>query len=298
MGDGDRGHAIPVTIMRKTAVMIGASVLTALALAQLLDARSRPPRSHYSLTIPLDPPDKMQLPRIDGPSGRPLVILDPGHGGHDPGAITQDNGHYEKQVTLAIARSIRDALLETGKVRVGLTRDGDRFVALAERYEMARAVKAELFISIHADSAGHHAARGATIYTLSETASDQEAARLAERENRADMLNGVDLGNRNRAVHSILIDLSQRETLEASTRFARILHRETQTALRYRDIYFRRASLIVLKAPDVPSVLFEAGYLSNAEDAAFLQSQKGRSALAAGAARAIETYLATRTATR
>lgn len=281
-----------MTKARKAIIATSAILSIAAAWQAPIDARSEPPRSRYNLTIPLDPPIKLELPTIAGPADRPLVIIDPGHGGHDPGAIAQAQGQREKDVTLAIARAIRQALIESGRARVGLTRDDDHFIALAERYEIARAAKADLFISIHADSAGTRDASGATIYTLSETASDQEAARLAERENRADLLNGVSLSGRNKLVDSILIDLRQREAMEASVQFARILHRETEASLPYRSIYHRHASLIVLKAPDVPSVLFETGYLSNDRNARFLVSEQGRKVIAQGAARAIETFLA------
>lgn len=280
--------------MRRIALGLSALALTLLvAWLTYMMLTASPPRSRYSLTLALDPPGKAApLPDISGPEGRPLVVIDAGHGGHDPGAISPHGGQREKAVTLGAARAIRDALIRSGRVRVALTREDDRFIVLAERYEIARQLKADLFLSIHADSAENPEARGATIYTLSETASDREAARLAARENNADLLNGVNLGEPSQAINSILIDLSQRETMDVSTRFADILWREARSEVPFRDIYHRFASLIVLKAPDMASALFEMGYLSNAEDVAFLASEDGRERIATGAARAIEKHLA------
>ncbi|MBB5684746.1 N-acetylmuramoyl-L-alanine amidase family protein [Sphingobium boeckii] len=258
--------------------------------------RRPPPRSKYNLTIKLDPPRKAPpLPRILGPAGRPLVVIDAGHGGHDPGALSPYGGQREKEATLTLARAIRDRLVESGRVRVALTREDDRFIVLNQRYEIARRLKANLFLSIHADSAANPLASGATIYTLSEIASDREAARLAARENKADILNGVNLGGASGDVSSILIDLTQRETMEISSQFAALLRRESGN-VPFRTDYHRFAALIVLKAPDVPSVLFETGYLSNEADAAFIFSRQGRESIVDGAASAIETHFAKRAA--
>ncbi|MGV3481133.1 MAG: N-acetylmuramoyl-L-alanine amidase, partial [Sphingobium sp.] len=261
-------------------------------------AMNTPPKRRYSVTIPLDPPKRLSLPRIQGPDGRPLVVIDAGHGGHDPGAISPHGGAREKDATLAIARAIRDELVSSGRVRVALTREDDRFIVLNQRYEIARRLNADLFISIHADSAGNEQATGATVYTLSEVASDREAARLAARENKADILNGVNLGGATSDVSSILIDLTQRETMNISSKFATLLKREAAPLVPFRSDYHRFASLIVLKAPDVPSVLFETGYLSNEADMKFLFSTDGRKRIATGAARAIETHFARQLASR
>jgi len=260
--------------------------------------RAAPPRSSYSITIPLDPPRKTPpMPRIQGPAGRPLVVIDAGHGGHDPGAISPHGGQREKDATLAIARQIRDELLASGRVRVALTREDDRFIVLNQRYEIARRLKADLFMSIHADSAASPTASGATIYTLSEVSSDREAAKLAARENKADILNGVNLGGASSEVSNILIDLTQRETMNISAQFANLLKREA-TQVPFRADYHRFAALIVLKAPDVPSVLFETGYLSNVNDVKFLYSDDGRKRIARGAAKAIEMHFARQLAAR
>jgi len=254
----------------------------------------RPRNRGASIRIPDSAPGPL-LPPVQGPNdaGRPLIIIDPGHGGHDPGARNSHNGWQEKDLTLAIARSVRDELLKTGRIRVALTRDDDRFLALEERYGIAREMGAALFISIHADASEEGGARGATVYTLSEVATDKEADRLAARENRADVLNGVDLSGKSSAVSSILIDLMQRRTTGASVRFAELLHREAAPLIAFRTPYHRRASLVVLRAPDTPSVLFETGYISNDKEAAWLGTPEGRSKVAQGLARAVAVYVAT-----
>ncbi len=260
--------------------------------------RARPPRGRGELTVRLPratPANQMELPEIQGPRGRPLVVIDAGHGGHDPGAISPFGNVYEKDVVLAIALATRDALLASGRVRVALTRDDDRFLVLRERYEIARRLGGELFISIHADSAPNTNASGATIYTLSEVASDAETARLARRENAADIINGVNLGGEDDDVRSILIDLTQRETMNISARFASLLRREGGDHMPFRNDYHRFAGFAVLKAPDMPSVLFESGYLTNAQDARRLFSREGQRAIARGLAEAIETHFARRT---
>lgn len=254
-------------------------------------------RQRDEVTVPLAPADRQPrgfVPPIAGARGatRPLVVIDPGHGGQDPGAISPHGGRHEKDVTLAIARAIRDELARSGRVRVALTRDEDRYVDLHERYAIARRIKADLFVSVHADSAPNPAARGATIYSLSEVASDREAATLAARENKADIVAGVDMGGASRDVNLILIDLAQRESMEISARFARRLHREASPLVPFRSQYQRFAAFVVLKAPDIPSVLFESGYLSNADDVAYLHSPVGRQRIATGMRRAIEAHFA------
>jgi N-acetylmuramoyl-L-alanine amidase len=249
--------------------------------------------ARYSVSVPVPAASKtLALPRIDGDAGRPLVVIDAGHGGFDPGAISPTSGIKEKDVTLRIAKAIRDELLKSGRVRVALTRDDDRFLVLQERYGVARKLKADLFISIHCDSVGSGDASGASVYTLSEVASDKEAARLAARENKADVIAGVDLGSENADVSSILIDLTQRETMNASAAFARLLGREAEPMIPLRPGFHKFASLMVLKAPDMPSVLFETGYISNPKDAAFLDSPEGRKRIAQSVERAVQVNFA------
>lgn len=258
-----------------------------------VDARA-PQRG--GITVPLDPPAPLQVPAVVGARGskRPLVVIDAGHGGHDPGSQSTDGATKEKDIALAIARAIRDELAASGRVRVALTRSDDRFLVLGERREIARRLKADLFISVHADSAVNTAARGASIYTLSEVASDRVAAQLAAKENRADILNGVDLGGENNEVSSILLDLAQRETMNISSQFATLLQREMEPTIHFKDDAHRFAGLIVLKAPDVPSVLLETGYISNPDDLALLLSKDYRRNIAIGVRKAIETHFARR----
>ena len=230
-------------------------------------------------------------PRVQGPAGRPLVVIDAGHGGRDPGSISPYGGVREKDVTLAIALAVRDRLLATGRMRVALTRADDRYLILQDRFAIARTLGARLFISIHADSAPNGEARGATIYTLSEVASDREAERLASRENRADIIDGVDLSGQGHRVTDILIGLTQRETMGVSAHFADVLHRESGD-VPFKPGFHRFASLMVLKAPDVASVLYETGYMSNETDVAWLTSEEGRTAIADGLARAVAAQFA------
>ncbi|MFB0873915.1 MULTISPECIES: N-acetylmuramoyl-L-alanine amidase [unclassified Sphingobium] len=266
-----------------------------------VDMAARPQKRLHSITVPIPSAARgVALPAVEGAQdgARPLVVIDAGHGGHDPGAINKENGRREKDVTLAIAQSIRDALVKSGRVRVALTRDDDKFLVLQERYGIARKLGADLFISIHADAAENAEAHGATVYTLSETASDREAARLAARENKADIINGVNLGGQSGDVSSILIDLTQRESMNISASFARLLQREAAPFVPFRSTYHRFASLMVLKAPDTPSVLFETGYISNEADAAFLASREGQQKIARGVARAVEVHFARKLAMR
>jgi len=239
-------------------------------------------------------PSRLSLPAVQGPrrADAPLVVIDAGHGGHDPGSSSSDESEHEKDVALRIARAIRDELLDSGKVRVALTRSDDRFLVLQERREIARALRADLFISIHCDSAPNNSARGASIYTLSETSSDRVAAALAARENKSDVINGIDLSRESNDVSSILIDLAQRETLNTSSTFAVELQRELSPLIGLKPTFHKFAGLMVLKAPDVPSVLLETGYISNDDDLALLTSEEYRHKIAIGVRRAVEAHFA------
>ena len=239
-------------------------------------------------------PSRLSLPAVQGPrrADAPLVVIDAGHGGHDPGSSSSDESEHEKDVALRIAKAIRDELLDSGKVRVALTRSDDRFLVLQERREIARALRADLFISIHCDSAPNNSARGASIYTLSETSSDRVAAALAARENKSDVINGIDLSRESNDVSSILIDLAQRETLNTSSTFAVELQRELSPLIGLKPTFHKFAGLMVLKAPDVPSVLLETGYISNDDDLALLMSEEYRHKIAIGVRRAVEAHFA------
>jgi N-acetylmuramoyl-L-alanine amidase len=260
------------------------------------NAAPAPTHAHYQVSQPVPAAlSAVPLPRVYGDPSRPLVVIDAGHGGFDPGA--SGSGLREKDLTLKIAKAIRDQLLKSGRVRVALTRDDDRYLVLQERFAIGRRLHADLFMSIHCDSAGTDGdATGASVYTLSEVASDKEAARLAARENKADVISGVDLGGASADISSILIDLTQRETMNASAGFARLLGREAQPYVPMKANFHRMASLMVLKAPDMPSVLFETGYISNPRDAAFLNSESGRSKIAQAVSGAVDVYFARRLA--
>jgi N-acetylmuramoyl-L-alanine amidase len=228
---------------------------------------------------------------------RPLVILDPGHGGIDDGTRAA-SGELEKAIVLEFSLLLREQIEKSGKYRVVMTRTDDTFVPLAERVDVARSRQAWLFISIHADALarGDGDAQGATIYTLSETASDAASARLAEDENRADAIAGLDLSAEPGDVADILIDLARRETKTFSVQFARGLVTEMRNATRMHKDPLRSAGFRVLKAPDVPSVLIELGYVSNRGDLKSLTSDAWRNKTAASIAKAIDTYFATRVA--
>lgn len=263
--------------------------------------RAKPPEKRYSVTVPIGKPKPaVALPRIEGPdnSRLPLVVIDAGHGGHDPGAISPHSGKREKDITLALARAIRADLLASGRVRVALTRADDRYLVLEERFGIARRLKADLFISVHADAAENQTANGASIYTLSEVASDREAARLAARENKANIINGVDLGAHSGDVSAILLDLTQRETMNVASDFARLLQREASADVKFRTSAHRFASFIVLKAPDTPSILFETGFISNKDDSEFLASATGQKKVARGVRDAVQIHFARQIAAR
>jgi len=245
---------------------------------------------------------RADLPRAEAPTAkegdpRPLVVLDPGHGGIDTGT-KGPSGEEEKDIVLNFAQRLRDRLEKSGKYRVLLTRTDDTFVALADRVRIARDAGATLFVSIHADSLPHGEgdAQGASIYTLSDTATDSEAARLAEKENRADVIAGVDLKSEPDDVAGILIDLAERETKSFSSQFAHKLAGDMKAVTRMHKKALKSAGFRVLRAPDVPSVLVELGYVSNRQDLQSLLSETWRSRTADSMAQAIETFLSSQMA--
>jgi N-acetylmuramoyl-L-alanine amidase len=228
---------------------------------------------------------------------RPVVVIDPGHGGIDNG--TQAGGESEKSLVLRFGLALRDRLEKSGKYRVVMTRTDDTFIPLGDRVRIARNQSAALFVSIHADALPRREgdAQGATIYTLSDRASDAEAERLAEAENKADAIGGVNLTEEPTDVADILIDLAQRETRAFSNRFARLLMGEMKNTVRMHKRPLKSAGFKVLKAPDVPSVLIELGYVSNKGDLEHLVSENWRSRTVGSMAQAIDTFLAKRLAT-
>ncbi len=221
--------------------------------------------------------------------GRRTIVIDPGHGGADPGT-TGVGGSYEKHITLAVAREIKRDLEATGRYRVVLTRSRDVFVRLRDRTATAREADADLFISIHANAIENSKIRGLSIYTLSEKASDAEAAALAEKENKSDLIAGIDLSGETAEVTNILIDLAQRETMNQSARLAAMMVREFKRDIRLLRNTHRFAGFAVLKAPDVPAVLLELGFLSNRRDERALQRKGHRAKLAAAIRRSADRY--------
>lgn len=219
----------------------------------------------------------------------PVIMIDAGHGGQDPGAISV-SGAYEKNITLDSALELRRQLQATGRYRVLMTRSDDRFIPLRERVAIARGAQADLFISIHADSIGNPNHRGLTIYTVSDTASDREAEALAQKENKADVIAGVNLGGETPQVANILIDLTQRETKNHSVTFAALAVEQLSKVSRTVDQAHRFAGFLVLTAADVPSVLIELGYLSNREDERELQNPVHRRRLAESITIAVDRY--------
>lgn len=220
---------------------------------------------------------------------KPLIVIDPGHGGADPGAISP-SGTYEKHITLSAAREFRQMLERTGRYRVLLARERDTLIPLRDRVTFAREAGADLFISLHADFIQTPAIRGLSVYTLSEKASDREAAELADSENKADLIAGVDLSKETPEVSNILIDLTQRETMNESARFAAFLVSELGQETEMLRNSHRFAGFRVLKGPDVPSVLLEMGFLSNREDERALLRKTYRAKLGEAMVRAIDRF--------
>jgi N-acetylmuramoyl-L-alanine amidase len=228
---------------------------------------------------------------------RPIVVIDPGHGGIDYGTVAS-TGVMEKSIVLDFALVLRDQIEKSGKYRVVLTRTDDSFIPLVDRVRMARIRQAALFISIHADALrrGEGEAQGATVYTVSDTASDSEAAKLAENENRADVIAGIDLSHEPGDVADILIDLAQRETKAFSVQFARMVVEDMRRVARMHKHPLKSAGFKVLKAPDVPSVLIELGYVSSKADLKQLTSAAWQGKTAGALVQAVDTFFTTRMA--
>jgi N-acetylmuramoyl-L-alanine amidase len=273
----------PARLVVDLAVTDRASFLRAIA------AENRPVRAVTTAALEREPAQKGDP--------RPIVVLDPGHGGIDNGTVAS-TGVTEKQIVLDFALLLRDKIEQSGKYRVVLTRTDDSFIPLIDRMRMARIRQAALFISIHADALrkGEGEAQGATVYTLSDTASDAEAARLAENENRADVIAGIDLSHEPGDVADILIDLAQRETKSFSANFAKVLVGELRHVARLHKHPLKSAGFKVLKAPDVPSVLIELGYVSSNADLKQLMSDAWRTRATGSIARAVDKFFTARLA--
>jgi N-acetylmuramoyl-L-alanine amidase len=222
--------------------------------------------------------------------GRPIVVLDPGHGGRDPGANAVSGSISEKDLTLTLARELRDELAERGRVRVAMTREDDRYLTLDQRAEIARRLGASAYLSLHIDSAPNPLARGATVYSLSDVASDAEAARLADKENKDVGLSSEPDGS----VRGMLSDLALREQMNASASLAERLVRKSAGRYLLRPEPHRFADFRVLRHAEVPAVLFEAGYISNADDEALLLQPEKRAQIVLALAQAIEADVASR----
>ncbi len=237
------------------------------------------------------PAPRLVVPPKRKPKSRqkPLIMIDPGHGGVDPGAISR-SGLWEKHIVLRFAKELQRQLRASGKYRAQLTRNRDVFIRLRHRIAIARREGADLFISVHADSIRNRRVRGTSVYTLSERASDKEAESLAQNENKSDLIAGVDLQDQSDEVANILIDLAQRETMNDSAVFARKLVDELRKTRKLLRNTHRFAGFAVLKAPDIPSVLVELGYLSNRADEKMLSNPKQRRRLAGSMTRAVDSY--------
>lgn len=237
-----------------------------------------------AMTLPVPP-----APQERADKAKPVIVIDPGHGGVDPGAIGV-SGVYEKELTLLMARQLKRELDRGGRYHVVLTRDRDIFIPLRERVARARSAGADLFVSLHADALANPGISGASVYTLSEKASDAEAQALAEKENKSDLIAGMDLSHESPEITNILIDLAKRETMNLSAGFAAGVIDELARETRLLRNTHRFAGFAVLKAPDVPSVLVELGYLSNQREEQLLRTPEYRAKLAAALSRSIDRY--------
>ena len=269
---------------------IAGVAVTAIAAAAILFAligRSSGAAAQASLTVNLPPPASDRIYASPIAKGRPIVVIDAGHGGRDPGAISASGQVREKDLTLTLAQALRDELVKRGRVRVAMTRDDDRYLVLDDRAAVARRLNAAMFVSIHIDSAPNPLARGASVYSLSDVASDAEAARLAAREN-ADFSHGSAAGT----VDTMLADLAMRSQMSASADLASRFVNKAAGRVELRPNPHRFAAFHVLRRAEAPAVLFEAGYLSNADDELLLREPNERSKMVLALAQAIEADVA------
>ena len=265
------------------AVTVGAAAAIILAFA----GRSSDAAAQASLTVNLPPAANDRIYAAPVARGRPIVVIDAGHGGRDPGATSVSGQIREKQLTLVLAQALRDQLVKRGRVRVAMTRDDDRYLTLDDRSAVARRLNAAMFVSIHVDSAANPLARGASVYSLSDVASDAEAAQLAASQNGA--------GNqraRGGAVEIMLADLAMRSQMSASADLAERLVGRAAGRVELRPNPHRFAAFHVLRRADTPAVLFEAGYLSNADDELLLRNPDQRARIVLALAQAIEADVA------
>lgn len=266
------------------------AALAFLALGGSAAVGIEPGWSGNSVTVTL-PTAIQRVPIIEARTpGRPLVLIDPGHGGQDPGATAVSGDVAEKDLALQLARELRDKLAADGRVRIAMTRDDDRYLTLDQRSALARELGANLYVSLHMDSAPNPLARGATVYSLSDVASDEESAHLAQSENSAVARAAGSDGS----VRAILSDLVVQSQMRASATLAERLVRNASGSVELRPNPHRFADFHVLRSAGVPAVLFEAGYISNVDDEAMLRDPKQRAQIVAALARAIEADIAAR----
>jgi N-acetylmuramoyl-L-alanine amidase len=269
----------------------GAAVTTAAAVAVvfLFAGPSSDAAAQSSLTVNLPPPASDRIYASPIARGRPIVVIDAGHGGRDPGATSVSGQVREKDLTLILSQALRDELVKRGRVRVAMTRDDDRYLTLDDRAAVARRLNAAMFVSIHIDSAANPLARGASVYSLSDVASDAEAASLAAREN-----GESDRGPSAGSVDAMLADLVMRSQMSASADLAARLVNKSAGRVELRPNPHRFAAFHVLRRADAPAVLFEAGYLSNADDELLLREPGQRAKMVLALAQAIEADVASR----
>lgn len=273
---------------RRALAGIALTVVAAGAVVFVLVGRGSNASAQSSLTVTLPPPASDRIYASPFAKGRPIVVIDAGHGGRDPGATSVSGQVQEKNLTLILARSLRDELLKRGRVRIAMTRDDDRYLTLDDRAAVARRLGAASFVSIHIDSAANPLARGASVYSLSDVASDAEAARLADRENKQAQTSGSG------GVDSLLADLGMQAQMSASADLASRLVNKSAGRLELRPNPHRFAAFHVLRRADAPAVLFEAGYLSNADDELQLREPDQRGKIVLALAQAIEADVAAR----
>lgn len=265
----------------------GFAAVAAAIVLTLVRSDAAAPDASVTVTVPAPVSDRIYASPLA--RGRPIVVIDAGHGGHDPGATSVSGQVREKDLTLALARELRDELVKRGRVRVAMSRDDDSYLNLEQRAAVARRLDAAMFVSLHMDSAANPAARGASIYSLSDVASDAEAARFAAIENR-----GSSSDSGNGSVNAILSDLAMQSEMSASADLAARLVHKSAGRFALRPEPHRFAAFHVLRRADAPAVLFEAGYLSNADDELLLRSPEHRAVIVLALAQAIEADVAAR----
>jgi N-acetylmuramoyl-L-alanine amidase len=261
-------------------------VVVATAMLLVLAGRGSDAAAQSSLTVNLPPPFNDRIYASPIAKGRPIVVIDAGHGGRDPGATSVSGQVHEKDLTLILAQALRDELVKRGRVRVAMTREDDRYLTLDERAAVARRLNASMFVSIHIDSAANPLARGASVYSLSDVASDAEAAALAARENG----NAGNPGGG--SVDAMLADLAMQSQMSASADLAARLVNKAAGRVELRPNPHRFAAFHVLRRAATPAVLFEAGYISNADDELLLRSPEHRAQVALALAQAVEADIA------